>query len=99
MASNQIQEYQLPTPVDGQQFQLTTINGNAVNNRVQGQNCFLAIMAQWSITALPGTITRTYQWVAMGSTWIDIQSTTNTNFFTVVNFPNAAWGLLTVTPK
>lgn len=91
---NTTQEYQLPSPVSGQQFQLTTIAGSIVSQRTQGQNVFMTVLAQGN----PANVARTFQWQAIGTPWDDVAPTQYLNIFAVLAFPNASWVLLQVTP-
>jgi hypothetical protein len=94
---NIVQEYQMPSPVNGQQFQLTTISGSVVGQRVQGQNVFMSVLAQG--TSIATTVTRTYQWQSVGSSWEDDQQTQLLTYFTTLAFPNTSWVLLEVQLK
>ena len=89
---NIVVEYQLPKPVTEQQFQLTTIAGSVVGQRVQGQNVFMSVFAQGPTTP----ITRTFQWQESGSPWEDEQQAQLLSLFAVLAFPNASWVLLSV---
>lgn len=95
MTLNMVQEYQLPPPVSGQTFQLTTIQGSIVSQRIQGQSVFMSVLSQGA--GITNQQTRTFKWLTMGSTWEDNPPGEADSLFAVLNFPNAPWLLLLVT--